>query len=1325
MLYDELIRRYGVRTSEGLIQPKVYPLEKFELSKGAIVHYTPKTTAEHGINPRDPMLLHVENEIQVSHLEEYTDIQGNARRGPVNVRNLQKEYHRRYRRLRHLRRVESGLRDIRNVLIFNYAMLQHLYKYTHHALNRFYEWNTLVNTVYNNIVDLYSKTDRMHFIELPVVEQVPTLETLNRLVKKGVDRTTLDLVEGKGLLAFLDIYLWLTGNETLSTLNKLTPEQVNKITLVFVESGKFTLVPMSKLIELREDKGDLMGKAWIKFMSRMVEHRTVSAGSVDEVEMEEAIQGVTIPSTARSTAIESQCMELAEAGLLTKAEVNRKLKLAAKFKEIPNPAGEGTLEDLVKVTEDDVNNLSEGKIPDSKFVVDKSMLKSSLKDFDKNYANNLLEKDIANMVMALQDVGIAVANYKIKETKDAVNDVVEYSISVEPVVGKPSTITFKIPKVREDGTILVGSTKSKLVPQRGDVVIRKTGTNTVALTSYYGKLFITRNVRNVNNRSHWLISTITKAGLDSENQSVSKVNFNNVYDHSLSLPRDYSGIAKSISEFDSGQWRFNFNLKASEDFFGNEVVKRLNQNGTLVCGVKGTTNSEHIVIDKNNDWYHVKGNEFIPIENIFNFLNIPSRKEPTEVVEIKIMGKQVPIGIMLGYLMGLDELIKTLKVKHRLVPVGTRVNLEHGEIGIRFNDLTLVVSKVDPIAAFIFGSFTTYHKSISDYDYHEFDRKDVYFNVLSANQLGIRHLREMDNINDMFIDPISREILLSMEEPTKMIPLLIRSVELLVNDDHPQETDTAYMRFKGNERIPGMIYKELTTAVREYRSRPQTAKASLSINPKAVWLSVNTDAGLRIVEDSNPLHNLKTKEQVTYSGQGGRSGRTLVRKSRVYHENDRGVISEATPDSAKVAIDTFMTADPGLINLRGVTKRIDDSTDGVARNISTNALLVPGSTNDSPKRVNFGSIQASGNIPCRDYQTMPYRTGYDTIIAHRTDPLYASVSDQKCEVIEVTDKALVIKQEDGSIKSFELGKQYGVVAGETREHDITTNLKVGDTLEPGKVLAYNTNFFEPDFFDPSQVSMKFGVLSKVAFLESSDTLEDSCAISKTMSEKLMTPVAKTRSILVNFNQIVHGLVKEGDELEVDSVLCTLEDEFSGGGSLFNEEDLKSLTRLAANTPKAKSKGTVNKIEVIYHGDKEDMSDSVRQIANKYDRKRAKVVKEMLTDEPLTGQIVETGDGGPFIDKQKVTKDTLLIRIFITDNVPQVTGDKLVVGGQLKSVVGRVMIGENTTENDEPIDLIFGMHSVSNRIVLSPFLMGMANSLLKTISKQAVDIYKNG
>ena len=77
---------------------------------------------------------------------------------------------------------------------------------------------------------------------------------------------------------------------------------------------------------------------------------------------------------------------------------------------------------------------------------------------------------------------------------------------------------------------------------------------------------------------------------------------------------------------------------------------------------------------------------------------------------------------------------------------------------------------------------------------------------------------------------------------------------------------------------------------------------------------------------------------------------------------------------------------------------------------------------------------------------------------------------------------------------------------------------------------------------------------------------------------------------------------------------------------------------------------------------------------------------------------------------------MVIRIYIDQEVSASSGDKVVVGNQMKTVISRVMTGRNECETGDPIDLIFGNTSVEERKVYSPKLISTTTVLLEVLSK---------
>jgi len=490
--------------------------------------------------------------------------------------------------------------------------------------------------------------------------------------------------------------------------------------------------------------------------------------------------------------------------------------------------------------------------------------------------------------------------------------------------------------------------------------IRKVSPSKVALTSYYGKTFVTRSSKKVNDYANWICNNLMAINLDPEDTRITDLFKANVYDNLFLTPRLYSSLAMRYREFKLklphypravGQQTYQVNLDHTKRLalYGQAALDTYEKDGSIIMG---QSKDGFLVLDRKDSLYHGQEGSLIALGTIEQVLGIDALKAPIEFAELKVFGRTIPIGIVLAYEMGLSKLLKFLKVEPRRVPIGPRVNLDKSEYAIVFNDETLVFSRDDTFASMILAGFNEYHRAIRLYNVHEFDNRGVYLSVLEENGASGRYLRELELLYQLFIDPITLELLIEMKEPTTFRGLLLRSCELLMNDQHPDELDSAYMRTKGYERLAGAVYSEITKAIRVHNSKPGKQKLPIDLHPYQIWTNITSDPAKIQIADINPIENLKQKEAVTYSGTGGRSSRSMTKSTRAFHKNDEGTISESTVDSGDVGINIYTSADPLFTSVRGLSKRYNRDKMDPTSLLSTSALISPASDRDDPKRVN-------------------------------------------------------------------------------------------------------------------------------------------------------------------------------------------------------------------------------------------------------------------------------------------------------------------------------------------------------------------------------------
>jgi len=1463
--YDIFYRRFGVRQTQQLLRPRFAHIQSFQLPRGAILHYAHGDPTKLGPVESDIAFRGIITEVQtngdtkaknisravwLANVLELQDPMGTPTRVNVNSGVLVRQFQQQHRRFRQVRQLESVINDTNSMLVYNYDMLTHMWRYPRNPFNAYYEWTNIERELWKNVNTAAHLTDRPQFIIRSMPKLLPALSSFQQAAKMtNPSRRILNLFNSPEHLFLLELWKWFGPNRETSMLSAIPRERLGRVNIVFQESGHWLVVNLGLLDSWRKpldtellpnekikpnlinpiryqarvlrffmsimqlrtlvdpevtaiadqvlDKEDITDAIKeLSEQSKLEVHRVPSGPakkdpltgrtelntvlqratvmdppdepedtpeSVKEDETVEAeidadlqaMEKITaaklsdVPDVAVTAqpevdvsaptpvfkrlaldeAVMAVCNRHADEGLMSAAQYRHYQKVAATYKTMKAPDGVSTMEQFITIAPEILKIKESKSLPDIKTVPDKTMLKSSLLEFDERYIEEVMQRDIASSVMSIQNAGIAVTSYETEKVESILGPYNMYTVRVTPVEGASSTLRFKLPVVEADGTYMANGVKYRLRKQRGDVPIRKTAPNTVAMTSYYGKTFIRRSEKKVNDYGAWLTNAIMAKNLNELDRVVSIGHPNNVMDHLFKSPRLYSILASSFRSFlfhpmgmpqdlEHLMFDMSFDHTKREELFGKEALTMYEVDGSIVAGVGGIDKDYYILINKHDQLEIAHQGLRRPLPPIETLLGLDRSRAPVDFV-IKIAGDNIPLGVVLAYEIGLDNLINLLKAQVRRVPAGRRLNLEPHEESIVFNDETIVINRNDKLSCMFLAGFNEYHRSIKRYNVHLFNQREVYLNVLESVGLGARWLREIDLFYQMFIDPITHDLLVEMHEPTDMRLLLLRAGEMLLHDDHPAEFDAAWMRIKGYERMAGAVYSEIVSCIRKHNGTPGKHRAQLDMHPYNIWTSIQTDPSQALVADINPIQNLREKEAVTYNGTGGRNSRTMTKHTREYHVNDMGTISGDTVDSGDVAINTYTSADPQFTSLRGLSRRFDFDQMGATPLLSTSALISVGADHDDPKRVNFIGIQQAHGVSCTGYHQMPVRTGYEQVIAQRTSDMYAAAAKEDGKVISVTATGVMVQYASGKKQGFEIGRRFGNAAGLVIPHSVVANVKLGQEFKRGHILTYNDNFFEKDILNPNNVIWKAGTLAKVVLMEVSETLEDSSAISQRLADKLTSAITKTVDIVVNFTQSVRRLVKAGDNVNSEDILCIIEDSVTNNAGLFDDESLETLRIVENQSPQAKVKGVVERVEVYYHGDKEDMSDSLRSIANAGDKQLADRLKS-IGKTPLTGSV----DEGFRIDGDPLPLDTLAIRVYITSHLSAGEGDKGVFANQMKTVFGKKFVGDYRTESGEAIDAIFGQKSIDDRVVHSPIMIGTTNVLLRVIGKKAYEAYKS-
>lgn len=650
--------------------------------------------------------------------------------------------------------------------------------------------------------------------------------------------------------------------------------------------------------------------------------------------------------------------ELNSKGVLTNNEYKRIVRLSEKFKEIENPYEPGELiVDSIGVEDISDIEIEELEPIDEKILVDPSLGKAKIDHFENTYIDKFLKKDIVEAVAALQKGPVLVTDYTVERTEDSQNDFETHTIKIAPVVGPASTIRQILPVVKEDGTFKYNGTDYRMKMQRVDMPIRKINDTTVALNSYYGKLFVELNQRSASDYTGKLANWIKGKLVDPSDRDFVNGSLSDVHHNDARISLAYGGVSKEVDHFTIAATKtvvcFNFRRRHQILGVDPDTTSKMEGRNFTVFAVSRNTGTYYI--DRSGTVHQDVDGIMTEVSSLEAFLGVDTKESriPTPQVGMKIYSKTIPIGFCLAYLIGFENLLKVLKSRPRRVNMGERSNLSSDEYEIKFRNQTLVFNRSNVLETIVLSGFQEYARYIKDYDLVTFDTKAVYNAIIDRLGIGNRYMKKLDSTSVYFIDPITEKVLKLMNEPTEFLPLILRACEMLVTSYVPTEAENAkksakgLTRLRGYERVAGFAYETMVKAIEAQSMRQNGSRTPVTVNPWDTMQIIRSDPTVAPSDNLNPIQFLREREVVVYTGRGGRNKRSMVARSRIFTEEDVGVISEATVDSGDVGVIVYASQDADIRSVYGTTS---GTTSGdkveAGRLLSSASLLSPNADGD-------------------------------------------------------------------------------------------------------------------------------------------------------------------------------------------------------------------------------------------------------------------------------------------------------------------------------------------------------------------------------------------
>ena len=927
------------------------------------------------------------------------------------------------------------------------------------------------------------------------------------------------------------------------------------------------------------------------------------------------------------------------------------------------------------------------------------------KKLNERYINKVLKKDILNTFVNFQKSGLIIKDIEIETHEDILGKYSDYIIQVSDKGKSSYSIKLRISEVHENGTYKLSGTQYMMKKQRNEQIIKKLDATTVALTTATGKVNIVKAPMKKYDLGYKVRRELNKL---SNAGTVKNLMFGKFDTKDTKLPKDYTLYSRYIKSFTYAGIYFTFNYVSRGDLLDIDLTKIENTKYILI-GKKGNL---PILMNYDDEVFVYENNKYNSVGDLFSILNI-DRHSIIEYSFVKIFKVLIPTAIVLAYYMGLYNLLRLMKVTYEVIDGNKRVSTDSKTIVLKLKDKTIVIRTETDLQRIVLGGLNHDVKVMKKMTLQNLNSKTLFMILFKELNYNLMTITKIKTLEHLFIDSVSKSILELNKEPTTFIGLTIRASELLI-DDYYEEPDTVNtMLLKGYERIPQYIHKVLVDSIERKTSEEFFGKSKLVVDPYAVIKIMNEDSTSELVDDINPIAYLKQMEDTSYLGFQGRKKEVMTAKTRKYNVGDIGVISESVKDNSDVGITAYLSADPMLENVRGMSKQ--DKKDVSWSNIfSTNTMVTPFALVDDPKRLVYSSIQASHVIAIDNPKCFPVRTPYQTLLAYKMDKKFIGYATDTGVVKSVSNHKVVIDFKNEGRKTYTFNDWTSKEeSNTTHKHIMKTNLKEKDKVNIGDIIYYDFGFFEPDMFDMTKVVYRTGTYITAAMSESEDTREDSFTISSKISNTLSNTTIKVKEVQLKFTDVIKDVVSINANLSANSPLFII------GSDIVGDEKIDKATMdlfqgFIKSTPKSGYEGKLIKIQVFYNGDVKDMSKSLKSIV----KTSEPYMVDKVTGETFTGKV----DSSYSVNAVPLEKDSLHIKFFIETNADMVTGDKSIFGNQLKATVTTITNYPIIDEYGNEIDSKFSYSGIYNRIVPSSDLLGTTGMLLKKTTEEVVKMF---
>lgn len=947
-------------------------------------------------------------------------------------------------------------------------------------------------------------------------------------------------------------------------------------------------------------------------------------------------------------------------------------------------------------------------------------------NFEKAYD---IDEDIYSIIYSLKDktYPISVINIDKEDTSNSEDHVYTYTLNCEDSFGSRFTLKFDLPKFRNDRFMRLKGNEKTLNGQLLLLPIIKTDEDTVQIVTSYKKIFIRRYGESVG-KSIPQADAIMKA-LDKYKGNNIKVVLgdNSRICSKYELPIDYIDLAKvytkiTVNRQGRDKYEFYFNQDELREKFNIDDTK-----GVPYC------------VMNNKDILYYTGEGILSgiiqaalsasgDEEIRTLLEKASRRKKYTYSRASILNSQIPLIVVMAYSEGLISSLNKAKINYELVEKRPRLSSQQDLIKFKDGYLKYEIEYDSSLLLNGLKDCDTENYSIKD-----INNKEMWVDFLDG--FGGRIKADgLDNFYDLTMDPITVDICKLYDLPTDYIEVLAYANLLLSDNKYNRHVDITGNRYRTNEQIAALFYEALCESYEQYKLQIKNGrnKPSMSMKQSIVIDKLMAQPTFSDLSVFSPLLEYEAANAVSFKGKSGmNSDRSYGLDKRIFDKSMVNVLALSTGFAANVGLTRQTTIDKNVVGKRGLIKETNTDDMNTTKALCMSEALTPfGSTHDDPFRSAMTFIQSSKHgMRTKKQSPLLITNGADEALPYLCSDMFAYKAKAKGKVVEITKDYMIIQYSNNEKDFIDLRENIkkNSDGGVFEVLKLDTDLKVGDVVKEGQVLAYDKKSFVKNT-GSGNLSTSVGILSKVAILETDEGYEDSAIISKRLSENLMSQVVIQKQVLLEANTNVYKMIKKGKSINVGDSLMIIQNAFDDEDAnilLKNITDEELISTAGRIPITSKITGVVQDIKIYRSCELEDMSDSLRKIVEDYESNIRKLKRAAKNSTNNAAADLEPDYKLPATGKLKNSPNHVLIEFYLRYDDKMSIGDKVVYYSALKGVTKDIFPEgkepKSSFRPNENIDTLLSVESINARMVGSIINTGCINKILIELGRKSREI----